>query len=114
MLECFKKLQAFVEQEMGNEIQKLQSDRGGEYMSKEFQEYLVTQSICHEVTCPYTPEQNGAAKRENHTLNMESARSMLHDKNLNLRLWGEAVQTTAYLLNRARSRSQGHKTPFEL
>ena len=83
VLECFKKLQAFVKQETGNEIQKLRSDRGGEYMSKEFQEYLVTQSICHEVTCPYTPEQNGAAERENRTL-MESARSMLHDKKLNL------------------------------
>ena len=72
-----------MKQETGNEIQKLRSDRGGEYMSKEFQEYLVTQSICHEVTCPYTPKQNGAAERENCTL-MESARSMLHDKKLNL------------------------------
>lgn len=62
---------------------------------------------------PYTPEQNGAAERENRTL-VESGRSMLHAKDLPLKLWAEAVNTAAYILNRTGPTSVNEKTPFEL
>ena len=39
---------------------------------------------------------------------------MLHTKKLSLNLWEEAVQTTAYLLNRIASRTHANKTPHEL
>lgn len=62
---------------------------------------------------PYTPEQNGTAERENRTL-VESERSMLHAKDLPLKLWAEAVNTAAYILNRTGPTSVNEKTPFEL
>ena len=46
-------------------IKRLRSDRGGEYYDPNF--YQST-SIIHEVTAPYTPQQNGVAERKNRTL----------------------------------------------
>lgn len=45
-------------------------------MSKEFEAYLKSKGIRHELTIAHTPEQNGVAERTNRTL-MESARAML-------------------------------------
>jgi transposase InsO family protein len=91
-------------QQTSNKIEKLRSDRGSEYLSDEAINYFADSSIRHELTSPYSPEQNGVAKRENRTL-VECVRTMLHVKNLTLKLWGEAVKTVAYLLNRAGSRT---------
>ena len=41
---------------------------GSTYISTEFNEYLKTRGIHHELTIPYTPEQNGVAERLNHML----------------------------------------------
>ena len=37
----------------------LRSDNGGEYTSEEFTEYLKKEGVCHELTVPKTPQQNG-------------------------------------------------------
>jgi transposase InsO family protein len=109
----FKILREMFVQQIGNRIEKIRSDRGGEYLSKEFTKYLADASIRHDLTSPYTPEQNGGAERENRTL-VECIRTMLHAKRLNLCLWGEALQIAAYVLNRSSSRTRGYKTPYEL
>ncbi|RVW43546.1 Retrovirus-related Pol polyprotein from transposon TNT 1-94 [Vitis vinifera] len=61
---------------------------------------------------PGSPEQNGVAERRNRTL-MEMKRSMMGRSNLPECLWGEAIKTTTYILNRVPSKSVP-KTPFEL
>ena len=40
-------------------------DNGREYLSNEFQEYLKSKGIQHELTIAHTPEQNGVAERMN-------------------------------------------------
>nr|GFA09362.1 hypothetical protein [Tanacetum cinerariifolium] len=35
------------------------SDRGGEYLSQEFKDYLTENGIVQNLTSPYTPQQNG-------------------------------------------------------
>jgi transposase InsO family protein len=65
IFEKFKKLQGIVLHETRNSIIKLRSDRGGEYLSGSFSQYLVDANIQHDVTAPYTPEQNRFAEREN-------------------------------------------------
>jgi hypothetical protein len=54
----------------------------------------------HRKFMSYTPEQNGAAERENCKL-IEAARSMLQAKGLPNKLWADAVNTAAYILNRS-------------
>ena len=51
-------------------------DNGGEFFSKEFEEFCKKCGIAQHKTTPYTPQQNGVAERMNKTL-MERARSML-------------------------------------
>lgn len=65
------------------------------------------------MTLPYSPQQNGAAERKNRSL-VEMARSMLVEQDLPLKLWAEAVYTSAYLQNRLPSKAiEDDVTPME-
>ena len=77
--EALAKFQEFEKQatnECKESIATLRTDNGGEYLSKQFQNFLRSKGITHETTNPYTPEQNGVAERMNRTL-VESAKAML-------------------------------------
>ena len=65
--------------ESSESIMKLRTDIRGEYMSKDFQAYLTSKGIEHQLTIPHSPQQNGVAERLNRTL-MESARAMLSEQ----------------------------------
>lgn len=109
----FVQYQAYVERQTGNKIKILRSDQGkGEYLNKEFQDYLKKEGISHEWSAPYTPQQNGRSERELRTI-VESARSMLINKHVPQELWSEAVNTAAYLLNRTASSQVQKMTPYE-
>ena len=54
----------------------LSTDNGGEFCSKEFEEFCKKCGIARQKTTPYTPQQNGVVERMNKTL-MERVRSML-------------------------------------
>ena len=109
----FVKFKAAVELETGNKLKTLRSDNGGEYTSRQFEAYLAKEGIKHQLTVPYTPQQNGVSERRNRTL-MEMARCLLYEKKLPLNFWAEAVNTAAYLINRMASRVLTDKTPYEL
>ena len=113
VLKKFQEFESIVTNESGGRIVKLRTDNGGEYMSTEFQEYLKSKGIQHELTIAYTPQQNGIAERMNRTL-MESARSMLSHAHLSNRFWAEAVATAAYLRNRSATTALDDRmTPYE-
>ncbi|PNX77158.1 cysteine-rich receptor-like protein kinase 25-like protein, partial [Trifolium pratense] len=94
-------------------IKVLRTDGGGEYTSKEFENYSKEQGIIHEVTAPYTPQHNGLAERRNKTI-LDMARSMVKLKGLPHRFWGEAVSTTMYILNRCPTTKLKDKVPEEV
>jgi len=112
VLEKFKEFVQKVRTETGHEIKRLRTDNGTEYVNKEFSDYLKQKGIIHELTAPYTPEQNGFSERDHRTL-VESARSMLHARNLPLELWAEAINTSAYVLNRCISKQLNNISPYE-
>ncbi|GKC44282.1 zinc finger, CCHC-type containing protein [Tanacetum coccineum] len=68
--------------------------------------------IVHQVTAPYTPQQNGIAERKNRTL-MDMVNSMMSYSGLSSGYWGEALLTACYILNRVPSK-RSIKTPYEL
>lgn len=74
---------------------------------------IYAKGINLETTAPYTPEQNGRAERDNRTL-VESARAMLHAKNLPICLWAEAINTACYTLNRTPTSCNQGKTSYEM
>ena len=53
-------------------------------------------------TPPGTPHRNGVSEHHNHTL-LDMVRSMMSLTNLSLSFWGYALDTTAFMLNRAPS-----------
>ncbi len=63
----FKEFEKTFSNECRQKVTRLRTDNGGEYTSKEFQEYLKAQGINHETTVPLTPQQNGVAERKNRT-----------------------------------------------
>jgi len=74
--------------------------------------YLQECGIISQYTMPGTPDQNGVDKRRNRTLK-NMIRTMMSMCNLPMSLWGEAIKTAMYILNRVPSKSV-LVTPFEL
>jgi transposase InsO family protein len=97
----------------GAKIKKLRSDRGGEYLSMEFDRYLKDQGIKRQLTVHHSPQQNGVAERLNRTL-VEHARAMLLGRDMPKILWAEALNYTTWLKNRLPSQATPGKTPYEL
>lgn len=89
----------------------IRSDRGGEYVSNQVQNYLKAEGIHMQYTTSYTPQQNGIAERKNRYL-VEMAKCMLIDGELSKKYWGEAILTANYVQNRTLSRTIS-STPFE-
>ena len=108
----FQEYVAMMENKTGHKVKTIRSDNGGEYLSNEFTSYLKRMGISHELTNPYTPEQNGVSERYNRTV-MEAARSMLYHGKIPLSFWAEAVSSAAYVRNRSPSASLQWKTPYE-
>jgi len=79
---------------------KLRLDNGGEYVSLEMKQWCKDKGIVLDYTVPHTPQLNGTAERMNRTL-FEKARALIFDANLSKQMWGEAIVTSAYLLNRS-------------
>ena len=90
----------------------LRTDGGGEYNSTEFQKLCEDNGIENEVTAPYTPHHNGLAERRNRTL-LDMSRSMLKEKKLPHMLWGEAVATSAYILNKCPTKKLKEIVPLD-
>ena len=111
--ETFKKFKNLVEQETGKKIQTFRTDRGGEFISGEFNGYCELSGIKRHLTAPYSPQQNGVVERRNRTL-MEMTRSILKHMNMPNYFWGEATRHSTYLLNRIATRALKDKTPYEL
>ena len=68
IFEKFLEWKTMVEKETGKNIKALCTDNGGEFTSSKFEAYLKSEGICHELTIPKTPEQNGVAEHMNRTL----------------------------------------------
>jgi hypothetical protein len=75
VFDTFKKWKALVENETKKRLKCLRSNNGGEYFSKEFDDYYSYQGIHREKTVPGTPQENGLSERMNKTI-MEHARSL--------------------------------------
>jgi len=110
--ENFKKYKSFVERQSGCRIKTLRTDRGGEFISNEFNTYCEENGIHRKLTSPYTPEQNGVAERKNRTV-VEMGRSMMQARGVPKYFWAEAVATTVYMLNISPTKVVLNQTPYE-
>lgn len=108
----FWRFKAWVENQCDFKIQVIRSDNGKEYISDQFNSFCEEAGIEHQLTTPYTPQQNGVSERKNRTI-MEMARYMMHEKGLLKKFWAEAANTVVFLLNMLLTKAVQGKTPFE-
>ena len=109
-LNCFKDFHLKVTVEKESKIKTLRSDNGGEYMSKEFSQYLAQNGIKSQFTTPHSPQQNGVAERFNRTI-IDTMRVLIKQSNLPDTFWGEAVMTAIYLRNRSPTAAVANMVP---
>jgi transposase InsO family protein len=79
-----------VKNEIGKMLKYIRSNNGGEYFSKEFDDYCSYHGIRREKTVPGTPQENGVLERINMTM-MEHARSMRLHVGFPLQFWEDVV-----------------------
>ena len=95
VLQKFKEWKALVKTSSGHKLKTLRIDNGGEYCSKEFEEYCKREGVRRELTVPKTQEQNSVAEQINCTL-VESVRSMLTYSMLPKKFWAKALSTAVF------------------
>ena len=112
-LRAYKSFEAWaLNQQHCKGIKVLRSDRGGKYLSGEFDTHLAAAGTARKLTPHDTPQLNGVAERLNHTL-LEQIRAFTHESGLPKMLWGEALRHAIWLKNRTATRALDGKTPFE-
>ena len=90
---------AALESESKTKLKSLRTDGGGEYVSAAWKSYVQEKGISHELTAPYSPQQNGMAERLNRTL-LEKMRCLLIWSELPKSYWDVALLYANHLRNR--------------
>jgi transposase InsO family protein len=100
------------EKRSGELVDTVRSDRGGEFLNQELDDYFASKNITHEFSAPYTHEQNGKAERLNRTINDKVRCMLIQYKWLTKKLWGEALYYAALLRNVCLVKRL-NKTPYQ-
>lgn len=108
----FKSFKIHVEKATNKSLKGLRTDRGGEFTSREFNEFCSAHGLQRQLTAAYSPQQNGVAERKNRTI-MNLVRSMLSEKKVPKTFWPEAVNWAMHILNRSPTLAVKDKTPEE-
>ncbi|XP_060964985.1 retrovirus-related Pol polyprotein from transposon RE2 [Cannabis sativa] len=110
--QIFTDFYKMIENQFQTKISILRTDNGTEYFNHILGNFLKEKGILHQSTCPDTPEQNGIAERKNKHL-LEVARAMMFYMNVPKYLWGDAVLTASYLINRMPTKVLHYTTPLK-
>ncbi|XP_046389411.1 uncharacterized protein LOC124158260 [Ischnura elegans] len=111
VFQCIKRFINEGETHFNLKASKIRCDNGGEFKNELLTTWCQEKGIILDFTIPHTPQLNGKSERLNLTL-MNKARALIFDANCEKYLWGEAVQTAAYLTNRSPTRGMP-QTPAE-
>ncbi|KAG8472686.1 hypothetical protein CXB51_034612 [Gossypium anomalum] len=96
--------------QFGSKIQLFKSDNGSEFFARSLGDFFKEKGIVQISSCVGTPQQNGIAEGKNRHL-LEVTRSLLFTTNVPKYLWGKALLTATYLINRMPSKVLKFQTP---
>jgi hypothetical protein len=102
-----------VQCQYGYDILIIQSDNGTNFKNYTLNDFLSDEGIRHQYSSPYTPQQNGVAKRKNRTL-MDMARTMLVEFKSPYNFWAEVINTACHATNQLYLHKGLNKTPYEI
>ncbi|CAI7839053.1 unnamed protein product [Closterium sp. NIES-53] len=98
-LAAFQKWLPMAQRQCKTTVQALRTDRCGEFLGHDFTLFLDGKGIIHDLTCPYTPEQNGMAEREMRSI-VEAVRTMLLHMGVQHHWWHLALAQAIWVHNR--------------
>jgi GAG-pre-integrase domain/Integrase core domain len=110
-LQAFKQYKAYAEKKLGCKIQVQRDDKGGEFISKEFEKFCADEGIMRQHTEPHEPHQNGVAERANRDI-AAGATALLVQAKLPPSFWRHAVSTYVHTRNRTPTSALGKETPY--
>ena len=111
--DAFRRYKAYAENHLDAKIQCVRIDKGGEYMSNQFIDFMLDHGITRQYTVRARPQQNGVAERANRTIE-EHVVAMLEESRLPPSFLGQAVAAYVHIWNRCSTTSLTSKTPYEL
>ncbi|CAB4283059.1 unnamed protein product [Prunus armeniaca] len=112
VLGTFVIFKRMVEKRLNCTIKMLQIDGGGEFTSRMFLNFLREHGISYQISCPYTPQQNGVVERKHRHI-VEMGICLLSQSHLPHSLWLEAFSTAVFLINKLPSLHLGALSPYE-
>ena len=98
VFEKFSNFKKMIQTQFDKSIRILRSDGGGEYKSKEFEQFMEKEGMVHEFTAPYSPQQNGIAERKNRSL-LNITRCMLLGNDVSKGFWSYGLIYANLILN---------------
>ncbi|CAI7745224.1 unnamed protein product [Closterium sp. NIES-54] len=90
-LQEFVQWLAVAERQTKKSVLMLRSDQGGEFLGREFTTFVDGKGIVHDLTCPYSSQQNGMGEREMRTV-VESVQMMLLHMGVQHHKWHLALR----------------------
>lgn len=104
---------AFFERQSGRKVQRIRTDRGGEFLNATLGNYFKSKGIAHELTGGYSSESNAKAERLIRTL-MDKTRTQLKAAKLPHSDWGLSMLMANHLHNCIPVQTKTNRTsPFE-
>ncbi|GFP94834.1 uncharacterized mitochondrial protein atmg00810 [Phtheirospermum japonicum] len=111
--DVFFRFHAFVCNQLSRTMKTFQSDGGTEFINGRVHDFMHLHGIHHRISCAYTPQQNGRAKRKHRHI-FESGLSMLFHAQAPASLWFDAFSTAVYVINRLPSVILDNISPFQV
>ncbi|KAI3690686.1 hypothetical protein L2E82_48890 [Cichorium intybus] len=94
-------------------VRTMHSDNGSEFKNQTLDGFLKNKGITHNISAPYTPQQNGVVECRNRSL-CEATRTMLNFANLPMYFWAKAISTACFTQNMSYIHKRFHITPYEV
>ncbi|KAI5116082.1 hypothetical protein M0805_002392 [Coniferiporia weirii] len=110
---AFKQFKAYAENQTGCKIKAIRDDKGGEYMSKEWENLCIDKGIKREHTLQAELHQNGVVEHANRSIS-QSITTMLSEACLPSHFWMDAVAAYVHVRNCSPTSAVKDATPFEV
>lgn len=94
------------------QVKVFYSNNGREFVNQSISTLFKENGILHQITCTYTPQQNGIAERKNcHILKVP--RALCFTMHLPKCLWADAIINIVFLINQMPTYVIDYQTPWE-
>ncbi|KAJ9544175.1 hypothetical protein OSB04_023882 [Centaurea solstitialis] len=90
-----------------------QSDGGTEFLNHKVKSLFNDNDTFHQMSCPYTPQQNGRVERKHRHI-VETGLAMMFNARVPATFWVHAFSSAVYIINRLPTKVLSSKSPFEV